>query len=107
MFYLYHCCFIGVWTGIYTHYVMSKNSYQDKIKPYEKQQQKDSATIEALQQNVVALENKQVELEEQAQDKSSNEGFVKAEYTYTNTQERAGNVLPFITAEMVPYFQQG
>lgn len=35
------------------------------------------------------------------------EGFVKAEYTYTNTQERAGNVLPFITAEMVPYFQQG
>ncbi|MBC1580439.1 hypothetical protein HCJ21_11840 [Listeria seeligeri] len=34
------------------------------------------------------------------------EGFVKAEYTYTNTQERAENVLPFITAEMVPYFQQ-
>ncbi|MBC1585485.1 hypothetical protein IA800_08520 [Listeria seeligeri] len=54
---------------------MSKNSYQDKIKPYEKQQQKDSATIEALQQNVLALENKQVELEEQAQDKSSNEGL--------------------------------
>lgn len=118
MFYLYHCCFIGVWTGIYTHYVMSENSYQDKIKPYEKQQQKDSATIEALQQNVLALENKQVELEEQAQDKSSNEGlpeevnatiegFVKAEYTYTNTQERAENILPFITAEMVPYFQQG
>ncbi|MBF2448405.1 hypothetical protein IA800_08515 [Listeria seeligeri] len=35
------------------------------------------------------------------------EGFVKAEYTYTNTQERAENILPFITAEMVPYFQQG
>ncbi|MBM5597858.1 hypothetical protein [Listeria seeligeri] len=61
--------------GFYTHYVISKNSYQDKIKPYEKQQQKDSATIEALQQNVLALENKQVELEEQAQDKSSNEGL--------------------------------
>ncbi len=63
-------------------------------------------------------ENKQVELEGQAQDKSSNEGlpeevnatiegFVEAEYTYTNTQERAENILPFITAEMVPYFQQG
>ncbi len=103
--------------GYYTHFAISENAYKDKLKPYVKQQEEDRSVMEAQQQRLGDLEKEVNELEKENENVSNRESlpdgindlvinYVRDQFNYTSTIMRNENLQPYITAEMVSYFNK-
>ncbi|WP_239257316.1 hypothetical protein [Listeria ilorinensis] len=108
--------FIAVFgLGYYVHYAITESKIVDELKPYKQQQKEDKQAIEGLNNEIITLQSKNKALEEKTSDKSSNDrlpddildtidGFIKAEYNYTTSEDRSKNIFPYVTENLYSYF---